>query len=114
VAMDPLGRFVYVVNVSTGNFSASGISVYRIAANNGALTPVAGSPFLTGESPLQPFSVAVDPLGQFIYVVDGFNGSNFSTSGNVWAYRIAENGVLTPIAGSPFPEGFPASVVVSP
>ena len=79
-------EFVYVVNTGANNVSA-----YRIA-ENGALTPVTGSPFPTG---IDPFSVAA---GRFVYVANA--GSN-----NVSAYRITENGALTPVAGSPFPTG---------
>jgi len=43
--------------------------------------------------------VAVDPTGQFAYVVDVF-------SSNVSAYTIdGMIGALTPVAGSPFPAG---------
>jgi 6-phosphogluconolactonase len=99
VAMDPLGRFVYVAN-----YGASLVSVYRIGAN-GALTPVAGSPFPTGTGPI---CVAVDRLGRFVYVAN-------SSSNTVSAYRIVANGTLTAVAGSPFPTGdVPVSVAVSP
>jgi 6-phosphogluconolactonase len=52
VGVDLFGRFVYV-----GNGLASNISAFRIGAN-GALTPVAGSPFPTG---ILPRSVAFSP-----------------------------------------------------
>jgi hypothetical protein len=54
--------------------------------------PVPGSPFKTG---LQPVSVAVDPTGQFAYVAK-------RVENNVSAYRIEDNGALTPVPGSPF------------
>ena len=45
---------------------------------------------------------------EFVYV------ANF-LSNNVSAYRIGENGALTPVAGSPFPAGNePISVAFSP
>ena len=91
-------EFAYVANQG-GNVSA-----YRIGAN-GALTPLAGSPFTAG---IDPLSVAVDPLGRFVYVAN-------RTSDNVSAYRIDANGVLTPVPGSPFPAGdIPDSVAFSP
>jgi 6-phosphogluconolactonase len=82
-------QFAYVPNVGSNNVSA-----YRIGAN-GALTPVAGSPFAAGSG---PFAVAVDPTGKFAYV------TNFGDD-NVSAYRIGANGALTPVAGSPFATG---------
>src|SRR5260370_38474496 len=66
--------FVYVTNAVDNNISA-----YRIGPN-GALTPVAGSPFPAGNNPQ---SVTVDLLGRFVYVANfGFNnGSGISTCG---------------------------------
>jgi 6-phosphogluconolactonase len=97
-AVDPWGRFLYVSNYFDGVFSA-----YQIAAN-GTLTPVAGSPFLTGPN---SGSVVVDPLGRFVYLVNLFD--------IVSGYRIAGNGALTPLPGSPFLTGFsPSSMAVSP
>jgi 6-phosphogluconolactonase len=43
IAVDNLGGFVYVANENTGN-----VSVYTANTATGALTPVAGSPFLSG------------------------------------------------------------------
>jgi 6-phosphogluconolactonase len=57
---------------------------------------VTGSPFATGT---QPYGVAVDPTGQFVYVPN--NGSN-----NVSGYAInATSGVLKAVKGSPFAAG---------
>ena len=63
-------EFVYVANEGSANISA-----YKIK-RNGALTPVAGSPFAAGTDPL---GVAIDPNGKFVYVAN--NGS-----ANVSAY----------------------------
>ena len=99
MAVDILGRFVYVAN-----FAANSVSAYHIA-ENGFLTPVAGSPFPAGSF---PFAVAVDLSGRFVYVANA--GSN-----NVSAYRLDDNGSLKPVAGSPFPVGNePESVAFSP
>ena len=106
VAVDLFGRFVYVANQAAG--SVGNVSAYRIEPATGALRPVAGSPFAAG---IQPLSVAVDFFGRFVYVAN--NGSfPFSNSG-VSAYRIGDNGALTPVHGSPFATGKePASVAV--
>jgi DNA-binding beta-propeller fold protein YncE len=56
VAVDPTGKFAYVLNESSNN-----VSVYRIGAN-GALTPIPGSPFAAG---LNPYSVAITPRVPF-------------------------------------------------
>jgi 6-phosphogluconolactonase len=96
VTVDVLGRCVYVANDASSNISA-----YHIA-ENGALTPVAGSPF-PGKKPV---SVAVDFWGRFLYAANEFGG--------VSAYCIRENGALTSVAGSPFPtgRGSPGSIAV--
>ncbi len=60
MAVDPKGKFAYVVNYGRNNVSA-----YTIDAPNGALTQVAGSPFAAGKGPI---GMAVDPTGKFAYV----------------------------------------------
>jgi 6-phosphogluconolactonase len=99
VAVNSLGRSVYVTNLLSNNVSA-----YRIGPN-GALTPVPGSPYptLLGSS---PNSVAVDFLGRFAYVVTN------DPFGNLLAYQIGASGALTPVPGL-FNAGFqPRSVAV--
>lgn len=77
-------------------------------AGNGILTLVDEVP--TG---ILPGSVAVHPWGRFVYVAHG--GVPFLKNGNVSAYRIGNNGGLTPVLGSPFPAGVgPIAVVVDP
>lgn len=46
VAVENTGKFAYVVNTGSGT-----VSVYSIDATTGALTPIGGSPFVTGFSP---------------------------------------------------------------
>jgi Lactonase, 7-bladed beta-propeller len=91
MAIDPSGKFAYVANQVSNNVSA-----YMIDASSGALTPIAGSPFAAGQSPI---SIAVDLSGKFAYVTN--HGAN-----NLSAYSINPvTGALTPIAGSPFATG---------
>jgi len=97
VAVDPTGKFAYVVN-----HGASTVAGYNINATTGALAAIAGSPFPAANCPTcfnnSATSVAVDPSGEFAYVT--INGDR---SGGVAAYTInATTGALTPIAGSPF------------
>jgi 6-phosphogluconolactonase len=92
-------EFVYVANAGSNNVSA-----YRIA-ENGALTPVVGSPFPAGSDPR---SLAVDLFRRFVCVANAL-------SNNVSVYRIGANGGLTLVAGSPFPAGSnPRSLAFSP
>jgi 6-phosphogluconolactonase len=89
IAVDPFGRFIYVVN-----FNSRNTSVFQVQAN-GALTSVPGSPFETTD----PISVVADPNGRFIYVTN----ENFA---NIIAYRVAPNGNLIAL-NSPPPSGAP-------
>ena len=85
--------FVYVANSGSNNVSA-----YTIDGATGALTAVPGSPFPADAG---PFSVTVDPTGQFLYVANLNPSSN-----NVSAYTIdGATGALTTVPGSPFPAG---------
>jgi DNA-binding beta-propeller fold protein YncE len=43
VVVDPMGQFVYAANDTSGD-----VSVYTVDATTGALTAVAGSPFVSG------------------------------------------------------------------
>ncbi len=94
VTVDPSDHFVYVANDNSNNISA-----YTIDSDTGALTPVTGSPFASGQG---PGSVAVDPSGQFAYV----GNEDDSPGGDVSGYTIdATTGALTPMDGSPFLSG---------
>ena len=92
-------QFAYVANSSSSN-----VSGYSIASN-GALTPVPGSPFAAGATPV---SVAVDSTGKFAYVAN-------ASDNDVSAYSVGPTGALTPVPGSPFAAGFSSgSVAVDP
>src|SRR5882757_1089952 len=69
---------------------------YAIDTNTGTLTAVPGSPFVAAGAAI---SVAVDPLGKFVYA--GIWGT-----AAVSGYAIDKTtGSLTPMPGSPFPAG---------
>jgi 6-phosphogluconolactonase len=90
VTVDPTGKFLYAA------LDQGDISAYVINSSTGALTPVAGSPFLAGSLPQ---SVRVDPSGRYAYVAN-------SNSNSISAYLVnSSTGALTPIAGSPFASG---------
>ncbi|MGO8867700.1 MAG: lactonase family protein [Alphaproteobacteria bacterium] len=87
VAVDPSGRFAYVVHTFDNTISA-----YTIDAGTGQLSPI-GSAVATGSS---PGGIAVDPSGRFVYVTNYVDNT-------VSAYTIdAGTGALTAIYGSPF------------
>ena len=73
---------------------------------SGQLSPVAGSPFAVGTTPI---GVVVSPNGAFLYVSN--QGSNY-----VSALAInGSTGALTPVTGSPFATGItPGGITISP
>lgn len=84
---------VFVTNAGSNN-----VSVFSVNGD-GSLTPVPGSPFPTGAAPA---SVAADyglyPLA-FVFVAN-------SKSNDISVFAIDDTtGELTPVAGSPFPDG---------
>jgi 6-phosphogluconolactonase (cycloisomerase 2 family) len=101
MAIDGLGRFLFVINTSTSN-----ISMFQIDQSTGSLTQVPGSPFATGPTenlsmaPTSPVCLAAERSGQFLYV--GYQFGNFSKQGAINEYLIdAANRQLVPLAGQP-------------
>jgi len=86
IAVDSSGKFVYVT--LTQSSQIAGLS---IATPSGALTPVPGSPFDAGSSPL-----ALAAAGEHLYVSNMLDGT-------ISAYAIDSSGGLTPVPGSPLP-----------
>lgn len=62
LAVDPLGRFLYVLNPSANN-----VSLFAIDQSTGALTAVQGSPFSARDATM-PQVLAAEPTGKFLYV----------------------------------------------
>jgi 6-phosphogluconolactonase len=95
VAVDPSGMFAYVASVVSP--FQSPLFGYSINPSTGALTAIAGSPFITDSDPA---SIAIDPRGKFAYVAADLSGAHNSL---LFGYRInPSTGALTAIAGSPF------------
>jgi 6-phosphogluconolactonase len=86
LAVDPMDKFIYWTNVQAGTLSAFDI-------NHGALMAVSETP--TGQ---HPFGLALDPSGTLLYVVNKADNtiSGFSVNPGT--------GMVSPLAGSPFPE----------
>ena len=105
VAIDPSDKFAYVGNE---NDSPGGdVSGYTIDLTTGALTPIAGSPFLSRSG---GFGLTVAPSGKFGYVGSGGGAQIVAFSIN------PTTGVPTAVAGSPFigPGAGSNSIVVTP
>ncbi len=105
VAVDPTGRFAYVANFGSDvGLPGSGttVSQYTIGAD-GALT-LNG----TATTGLNPYSVAIDPSGQYAYVTN--QGSN-----SVSQFTVGADGKLTPMSTLSVPSGsLPYKVTVDP
>jgi 6-phosphogluconolactonase len=105
-AIDPSGKFLYVSTVS------GYVVAYTIDFNTGALAMVTGSPFSAGPDPTLTSdlrSVAVDPSGNFVYVVNVGHR-------NVAAYALDHTtGALTQTSGSPITgPAYPYSLTIDP
>jgi 6-phosphogluconolactonase (cycloisomerase 2 family) len=94
VAVDPSGKFAYVVN-RIGN----SVSMFLIDSGTGDLQP--NGTIATGT---QPFQMVVDPLGKFAYVAD--------ESGAVSIYTLNSDGTLTS-SGTATTGGIPVSLAVT-
>lgn len=86
LAIDAAGAFLYVANIASTN-----ISVFSVDPGSGALTPVPGSPFPIGMTPL---NMALSPSGNVLYVT----GAGFGPQGIIQIFSL-NSGVLSPIEG---------------
>ncbi len=95
------GAYVYVTAYDT---TAGGGYIFGFTANSdGTLSALnSGVPFAAGT---EPFAIASDSTGSYVYVADYAKGDILSYQTNA--------GLLTPVSGSPFPAGNqPSSIVV--
>ena len=102
IAMDAAGKFLYV-----GNSGSFDLSVFSINAGSSppTLTPVAGSPFPIGLSPL---NMKVAPSGNFLYITGTGN------PGFIEAFSLSQ-GIPAVVSGSPFVTGGgPYGLVIAP
>ncbi|MBZ5593153.1 MAG: lactonase family protein [Acidobacteriia bacterium] len=97
--LEAQSRFLYTNNDVLSANTVSGFSV----SSAGALTPLAGSPFLTGGSGVGGGALGATRItvvgGKFLYASNG--GTH-----NISAFSLDPNtGALTPVAGSPYSSG---------
>jgi len=89
----PVYKYLYVANAE-----ASMLSAYSVNASTGALAVVPGSPFAAD---VMPSSTIPEPSGRFAYTTNRGDNTN---PPRISAYEVgAATGVLTPIAGQPYP-----------
>src|ERR1700688_4183300 len=101
MAVDALGRFLFLINPGTDT-----ISMFQINQATGALTEVPASPFSTGPTenpnlaPSLPSCLSTEKSGQFLYV--GYSFGNFSGLGALNEYSIdAAHLQLVPLSAQP-------------
>lgn len=103
ITMHTDGNFVYASNAVSND-----VSVFKINKQTGVLTLVEGSPFAIDGTSDGAIALGVTPDGRFLMA------ANFG-SNNITVFRIAKNGRLTQIKGSPFTTNSgPDGIRVSP
>jgi YVTN family beta-propeller protein len=125
IALDPTGKFAYVMDAGCGGGTGGYVSMYTINPTTGALASI-GPPVSTygygveyGNG-VNAGSVTVDPFGKFAYVTNSGNVYDYDSEadGTVAMYTIdATTGALTStgtIYGNCPGLCFPSSVVVDP
>jgi 6-phosphogluconolactonase len=119
IAVDPAGKFAYVMNRGCDGGVGGYVSMYTINPTTGALASI-GPPASTYGYGAYAESVTVDPFGKFVYVTNSGDVYDYGNSadGNVAMYTIdATTGALTStgtINGNCPGLCFPSSVVVDP
>jgi YVTN family beta-propeller protein len=119
IALDPAGKFAYVMNFGCGGGVGSYVSMYTIDSTTGALASV-GPPATTYGYGISAESVTVDPSGKFTFVTNSGDVWDYDdeADGNVTMYTInATTGALTStgtINGNCPGLCFPSSMVVDP
>jgi hypothetical protein len=99
-AVNYTGAYLYVTSVPESS-STEEISVYSVNASDGALSPVAGSPYSIPGTAEQYYS---NPTSAWKYL---YQPQTYDTvQQQLWAYEIGSDGALTMVPGSPFPEGY--------
>lgn len=101
VAVLPNGNAVYALSSNNGLGSIYAYSV----GSGGALTPLGSGTFPAG---VAPNSVAIDPLGHFLYATDG-------AANQIIGYQIASSNQLLPMTNGPFrTDTLPAAITIDP
>jgi 6-phosphogluconolactonase (cycloisomerase 2 family) len=99
-AIDPTGRFVYLVNAPTVTGISASLYSFSIDQGTGALTSIGTNPMTANL--VNPTDIEIDRTGAYAYVVDGgTSAANFtgSTPGNIYQYQIDPvAGTLTPLS----------------
>lgn len=104
------GKFLYVNDKNPQQPAGNTISAFSINQTTGALTPIAGSPFLTGSLSLTggyfgSNRIAVSPARNLLFATNQGTVTPVAAGGDNTISVFSINpatGALTPVAGSPF------------
>jgi 6-phosphogluconolactonase len=111
LAVDPLGRFLYVTNdaPTTVVSNASTVTTYSINASTGALSQVVPALTISGNS----VSLSAEPSGRFLYVVSSYNLT--ASDDTVTVLSIDQNsGALTQLGSAQSIGSDPVGVATDP
>jgi 6-phosphogluconolactonase (cycloisomerase 2 family) len=104
LTIDPSSRFLYMAGCEiVPNRGSIPVLLGFTIKSNGALSPIAKSPFVVGQSEVlsPPTAVTVHPSDRFVFAPD-------PSSSSIWVFNLDRgSGTLSPVAGSPFMVGFP-------
>ena len=111
--VSPNGGLLFSIDPVTSSLDA-----FAVSSDGTALTEVSGSPYVV---PFNPYSLVVDPSGNFLYVVNENEPYQITETpsqydGEVSVFSVDQGtGGLTQVAGSPVPAGInPLSIVADP
>jgi 6-phosphogluconolactonase len=106
MAVDPLGRFVYVANLVSNTSDEATISMYTLNPITGVLTPTSPATVPTG---FFPQAITIDPMGKFVYTAN-------SDDNTVSMFAVNQTtGVLTPTSPANVAAGWsPDGMTVDP
>jgi 6-phosphogluconolactonase (cycloisomerase 2 family) len=111
LAIDGLGKFLFVLNPTSNN-----ISMFQINQTNGALTEVKNSPFaavpISNQAPTFPDFLATEKSGKFLFV--GYKFGNFSGQGAVNTFLIDANNLQLVQAASTDIRSSPVGLLTDP
>jgi 6-phosphogluconolactonase len=112
IAVDPAGKFAYVMNAGCNGGVGGYVSMYTINPTTGALASI-GPPVFTYDIGSYPNFVTVAPSGKFVYVTN--SGNVYAPDdGSVAMYSIdATTGALTSI-GTIAAGSTPTSIAIHP
>jgi 6-phosphogluconolactonase (cycloisomerase 2 family) len=107
IGVTPSGNFVFVASQCATSSSCNQggvVAVFASDPSTGALSPVPGSPFLTGGA--EPSAASPSAVGSYIFVANECNTPSDCSQGTVSVLSMNNStGGLTAVSGSPFAVG---------